>query len=68
MQTNFLLKRARRGKAERLHAGSASGPPIDWRGHLGRYGASPGLAVDQRELAVLSPPFEQAAPRHGQIE
>ena len=54
--------------AERLHTGSAPDSPIVWRDHLDRHGASPGLAVDQREPAALPHTNDQAASRYGQIE
>ena len=48
--------------------GSAPDSPVLWRDYLGRHGASPGLAVDQREPAALPRTNDQAASRYRQIE
>ena len=47
---------------------SAPNSPVVWCNHLGRHGASPGLAGDQGEPAALPQTNKQAASRYGQID
>jgi hypothetical protein len=54
--------------AEPLHTDSAPNSSVVWCNHLGRHGASPGLAGDQGEPAALPQTNKQAASRYGQID
>ena len=63
-----VVARARGDTAERLHTDSAPNSPVVWCNHLGRHGASPGMAGDQGEHAALPQTNKQAASRNGQIE